>query len=243
MKILIIDNETSLRQVLKNMVLLLSKNHIIDEANGVVSGIDKINSFHPDVVLLDIEMEDGTGFDLLKQITQIQFQLIFTTAYNQYAVQAFKCSAIDYLLKPIDPIELKNSLEKAEKNIANHLLKQQLEVLLLQVNKTDTSSKQIVLKDTKKTYFVNANDILYCKADGAYTVFYLTDKTTIYQSHNLKYFEEILQDYGFIRTHHSFIVNKNRVKSYDKKIEMLMLEDETAIPVAQRKKDTIIFFL
>lgn len=221
------------------MVLMLNKSFVVDEAGGVVNGIEKINSFNPDVVLLDVEMQDGTGFDLLKQLTKVQFQLIFVTAYNQYAVQAFKFSAIDYLLKPVDPTELQNSLQKAQENIANHILKQQLEVLLLQMNKPANDNLQIVLKDTRKTYFVQINDILYCKADGAYTVFYLMDKTTICQSHNLKYFEEMLEQYGFIRPHHSYIVNKSRVRNFDKKNDTLILDDETAVPVAQRKRDII----
>lgn len=239
MKVLIIDNEASLRHILKSMVLMLNKSFVVDEAGGVVNGIEKINSFNPDVVLLDVEMQDGTGFDLLKQLTKVQFQLIFVTAYNQYAVQAFKFSAIDYLLKPVDPTELQNSLQKAQENIANHILKQQLEVLLLQMNKSANDNLQIVLKDTRKTYFIQINDILYCKADGAYTVFYLMDKTTICQSHNLKYFEEMLEQYGFIRPHHSYIVNKNRVRNFDKKNDTLILDDETAVPVAQRKRDII----
>lgn len=218
---------------------MLNKSFVVDEAGGVVNGIEKINSFNPDVVLLDVEMQDGTGFDLLKQLTKVQFQLIFVTAYNQYAVQAFKFSAIDYLLKPVDPTELQNSLQKAQENIANHILKQQLEVLLLQMNKSANDNLQIVLKDTRKTYFIQINDILYCKADGAYTVFYLMDKTTICQSHNLKYFEEMLEQYGFIRPHHSYIVNKNRVRNFDKKNDTLILDDETAVPVAQRKRDII----
>lgn len=239
MKVLIIDNEASLRNILKSMVLMLNKSFVVDEAGGVVNGIEKINSFNPDVVLLDVEMQDGTGFDLLKQLTKVQFQLIFVTAYNQYAVQAFKFSAIDYLLKPVDPTELQNSLQKAQENIANHIIKQQLEVLLLQMNKSANDNLQIVLKDTRKTYFVQINDILYCKADGAYTVFYLMDKTTICQSHNLKYFEEMLEQYGFIRPHHSYIVNKSRVRNFDKKNDTLILDDETAVPVAQRKRDII----
>lgn len=243
MKVLIIDNEAPLRQMLKSMVLMLNQNYIVDESAGVADGIVKINSFNPDVVLLDVEMEDGTGFDLLKQLNKVQFQLIFVTAYNQYAVQAFKCSAIDYLLKPVDPTELQNSLKKAETNIAEHILKQQLEVLLLQMNQSGKDNGQIVLKDTRKTYFVQINDILYCKADGAYTVFYLMDKTTIYQSHNLKYFEEMLEQYGFIRSHHSFIVNKSRIKSYDRKTDNLILDDESVIPVAQRKRDVITSIL
>ncbi|MBK8080647.1 MAG: response regulator [Saprospiraceae bacterium] len=116
MKILLIDNENEIRQVLKEMILLWSdENHTIYEANGVETGLIAIQQHQPDVLLLDVEMDDGTGFDLLKRISEPMFQLIFTTGHNKYAVQAFKFSAIDYLLKPIDPIELASCLEKGIK--------------------------------------------------------------------------------------------------------------------------------
>ena len=115
MKILLIDNEKEVRLILKDMVTTWSKGeHLIEEADGVATGIEKINSFIPDIVLLDVEMNDGTGFDLLKQLANPSFQLIFTTAHNQYAIQAIKFSAIDYLLKPIDPTDLNSSLQKAK---------------------------------------------------------------------------------------------------------------------------------
>ena len=120
MKILLIDNENEIRSILKDMVIACGNGlYIIEEANGVLSGVEKINSFQPNIVLLDVEMNDGTGFDLLKQFPKPTFQLIFTTAHNQYAIQAFKFSAIDYLLKPIDPIELNNSLQRAKENISS----------------------------------------------------------------------------------------------------------------------------
>jgi two-component system LytT family response regulator len=131
MKILLIDNEPQVRNVLKNMVLNWSNGlHSIEDADGVASGIIAINSFVPDIVLLDVEMDDGSGFDLLKQIENPSFQLIFTTAHNKYALQALKASAIDYLLKPIDPFELNNCLDKAIKNIKTTSLQQQLVVLM-----------------------------------------------------------------------------------------------------------------
>lgn len=238
MKILIIDNEAPLRTILKDMVLLCG-NYIIDEAESVMTAIERVKQFNPDILLLDVEMEDGTGFDLLNKLHHINFQLIFTTAYNQYAVQAFKCSAIDYLLKPIDPFELKTALQKAEENIANHLLKQQVEVLLQQVNNTTNTNKQIVLSDTQRKYFINVNDVLYCNADGAYTVICFINQTKIYQSHNLKYFEEMLEQYGFVRTHHSWLVNKIHIKQFDKKADALVLINNEQVPVAQRKKDII----
>lgn len=246
MKILLIDNEAEIRSVLKEMVEVWAKGmHTIDEADGVATGNAKINSFQPDVVLLDVEMDDGTGFDLLKQIPNPSFQLIFTTAHNQYAIQAIKFSAIDYLLKPVDPVDLNMALQKAADNINQGSLQNQLNVLMQQLAAKNEPARQIVLKDIDKTYFVNMNDILYCEAEGSYTKFYLTNAEPIFVSRNLRSYEELLAPAGFIRTHHSCLVNPSKIKIYDRKTDSgtLILEGGHSIPVSQRKKDFVIQFL
>ncbi len=246
MKILLIDNETEIRSVLKDMVDSWSKgNHIISEADGVVAGIAAINSFQPDVVFLDVEMDDGTGFDLLKQIHNPSFQLIFTTAHNQYAIQAIKFSAIDYLLKPIDPTDLNMALQKATDNINQETLQNQLTVLMQQLGGKNEPARQIVLKDIDKTYFVNVKDILYCEAEGSYTKFYLSNAEPIFVSRNLRSYEELLAPAGFIRTHHSCLVNPTKIKIYDRKTDSgtLILEGGHSIPVSQRKKDFVLQLL
>ncbi len=218
---------------------------MIEEADGVASGVEKINSFQPDIVLLDVEMNDGTGFDLIKQIPSPSFQLIFTTAHNQYAIQAIKFSAIDYLLKPIDPVELNNSLQKAKENISSQTLQKQLAVLLQQFSNKPEPEKQIVIKDIDKTYFIKMNDILYCEAEGSYTKFYLSNSEPIFVSRNLRYYEELLAPAGFFRTHHSCLVNPSKIKIYDRKTDCgtLILEGGHTVPVSQRKKDFVLQFL
>lgn len=246
MKILLIDNEDEIRQILKDMILQWSdENHTIYEADGVETGIVAIHQHQPDVLLLDVEMDDGTGFDLLSRISEPMFQLIFTTGHNKYAVQAFKFSAIDYLLKPIDPDELTACLEKASKHVKQHTLQKQLTVMMEQLMDKKTKEAQIVLKDTDKTYFVRVCDILYCIAEGAYTKFILSDGDPIYMSRNLRVYEEMLAPEGFIRTHHSCLVNPSKIKVYDRKIDCgtLILEGGHTLPVSQRKKDFVLQFL
>lgn len=246
MKILLVDNERETRSVLKEMVMAWTKGvHIIDEADGVATGVAKIISFKPDVVLLDVEMDDGVGFDLLRQVPELSFQLIFTTAHNQYAIQAIKFSAIDYLLKPVDPVDLNAALQKAANNIHQHTLQHQFAVLMQQLGNRQDALNQIVLKDIDKTYFVNINDILFCEAEGAYTKFYLTNAAPIFVSRNLRSYEELLAPSGFIRTHHSCLVNPAKIKIYDRKTDSgtLILEGGHSIPVSQRKKDFVIQFL
>jgi len=244
MKILLVDNEKEIRMILRDMVFACGE-HIVEEADGVIRGIAKINSFQPDIVLLDVEMNDGTGFDLLKQIMNPSFQLIFTTAHNQYAIQAIKCSAIDYLLKPIDPVELNNSLQKAKEHISTQTMQKQLTVLLQQFSNKSDAEKQIVIKDIDKTYFLKMSDILYCEAEGSYTKFYLTNSEPIFVSRNLRYYEELLSPAGFFRTHHSCLVNPSKIKIYDRKTDCgtLILEGGHSIPVSQRKRETVLSIL
>lgn len=246
MRILLIDNEKEVRELLKDMIEAVAPGlHHLNEADGVITGLQKINAFKPEIVFLDVEMGDGTGFDLLNKIPHPTFQLIFTTAHNKYAVQAFKCSAIDYLLKPVDITELENSLQKASNNIDSSNLSKQLAVLMQQLNTKDTVDKQIVLKDSEASYFVKVSDILYCEAEGSYTKFYLSNAEPIFVSRNLRSYEELLAPSGFIRTHHSCLVNPTKIKIYDRKTDSgtLILEGGHSIPVSQRKKDFVIQFL
>lgn len=242
MKALIIDNEAPLRQGL----LSLLREHCpeitdTEEATGVQSGLQKIRSFQPDIVLLDVEMDDGTGFDLIKQLPDPAFQLIFVTAHNKYAIEAFRFSAIDYLMKPVDPDALCVSIEKAVKNIRNSSLSQQVQVLLQQLTGMHNHDKKIVLKDIENTYFVRVADICYCEAEGTYTKFFIHNSPTILVSKNLKEYESILEPLGFLRTHHSFLVNPDKIKMYDKSDGgALVLEGGYSVPVSQRKKDFVM---
>ena len=219
--------------------------HQIEEAAGVKEGVSTINQLKPDIVLLDVEMDDGTGFDLLQQISQPGFQLIFTTAHNEYAIQAFRYSAIDYLLKPVDPAELRQALERAMIQISQQTMQQQLTILLQQLGGRTDNEKQIVLKDVDKTYFIKIRDILFCEAEGSYTKFYLSNAEPVFVSRNLRSYEEILAPAGFIRTHHSCLVNPAKIKIYDRKTDSgtLILEGGHSVPVSQRKKDFVVQFL
>lgn len=245
MKILLVDNEKEVRELLKDMITAVAPGaHQLEEADGVTTGLQKINSFKPDIVFLDVEMGDGTGFDLMNKISSPAFQLVFTTAHNKYAVQAFKCSAIDYLLKPIDMGELENSLHKAAASISNSSLNQQLAVLMQQLSQKDVADKQIVLKDSEASYFVKTADILYCEAEGSYTKFYLSGSSPIVISKNLSTYEELLGAHGFIRTHHSYLVNPAHIRVYDKKDGgSLILSNGLSVPVSHRKKDFVMNLL
>lgn len=245
MKLLIIENEEAVRRTIRDIVTLFFPSIAwLEEADGVKSGIEKINSFRPDIVLLDVEMNDGTGFDLMKQIEHPAFQLIFITAHNQYAIHAFKFSAIDYLLKPVNAGELQAAINRADENIRNRQLTKQVEVLMQQLSGKKEQEQKIVLRDSENIYFIRTNDILYCMADSMYTNFFLQDNKKIIISKPLKEYEQLLEPLHFIRTHHSYLVNTEKIIRFDKKDGgMLILEGEVEVPLSQRKKEMVLSLL
>lgn len=245
MKVLVIDNEDNIRAGLVNQLrkinALVTEVH---EAFGVESGFLAINTLQPDVVFLDVEMDDGTGFDLIKKIDKVNFQLIFITAYDKYAVNAFKMSAIDFLLKPIDLDELMVSLEKSKEAIESKNISQKLEVLESSLVQLKSVDQKIVLQDNKSIYFVKISDISNCEAEGSYTTFNLADGSKIVVSKSLKEYEAMLDQHGFIRVHHSHLVNISKILRFVKADGgTLILENNQEIPVSQRKREHVLELL
>ncbi len=234
-KTILIEDELNVREGLKKMLKIIAPNiDIIGETAYVKQAIDLIKDKKPDLIFLDIELEDGTGFDILEQLKETNFNIIFTTAYNQYAIKAFKFSAIDYLLKPIDPLELENAIQRAQKQI-NHNTEHQ-ELLSVLKNNIEKKETKIVLKTTEQRYIFDIKDIIHLIADGAYTVF-VTLNNKIIVSKNIKYYQGIL-DENFIRCHQSHLINKKHVKLI-KGNDLIMINDDV-IPISTRKKTEII---
>ena len=206
-------------------------NHIeiIGSANGVVSGAKLIKNLQPDLVFLDIQMPDGSGFDLLEIIDDPNFKLIFTTASDEFAVKAFKFSAIDYLLKPIDPDDLIQAIQKidAQINPTDRLT-------LLKAN-LDTP-KKLALNTVDKIHIVDIEDIVRLESNINYTQFYFKDGTKLLVTKTLKEFDKLLSDYDFIRVHQSHLIAKNQIKAFLKQNGEIQLKDDTRVPVSTRKK-------
>ncbi len=235
MKIVVVDDEKNVRIVIKKLLALVSTDYeVVGEAASVVEAKDVITKTSPDLVLLDIELEDGTGFDLLKQIENPDFKLIFITAFNEYAIRAFKFNALDYLLKPIDPEELKEAISKAKSTINSeneiNLLLENLE------NNKKSEIQKLVIKTTQRTYFLPINDILYFQSDGSYSKIITKDKN-ILASKNLKHFQELVPEELFIRTHQSYLVNKEHVAGL--KGNNIVLKNNVEIPISVRRKKDI----
>ncbi|WP_397363353.1 LytR/AlgR family response regulator transcription factor [Olleya sp. R77988] len=231
-KIAIIDDEKNVRIVIKKLLNILYSNcEIVAEAASIKEALTVIPEAKPDIVLLDIELEDGNGFSLLNQLPNLDFKLIFITAFNQYAIKAFKFNALDYVLKPIEPTELQNAVDKAQKSVyTENELKQLIN------NAENNKTTKIVINTTEKSHFIPITDIIYCKAEGSYSTVFTKGKS-ILASKNLKHFEELLEDQGFIRTHQSYLVNKSKIESL--KNNTLILKDSTEIPISVRRKSEI----
>ncbi len=256
---IIIDDDEKARNSLQDHIGVYCKNiEIAAMADSVTSGIYEIIKNKPDLVFLDIEMQDGSGFDLLERIKNITFKVIFYTAFHKYAVRAFKFSAIDYLLKPIDPDELVDAVLKAEKNLENESLELKLNTFYTHFNDKTQDKKKMILKTQDQIYYINIDDIIHCRSDKNYTQFNLEDKRTVVVSKTLKEYEELLNECGFYRVHQSHLVNLKQVVSYNKIKNKksikeldelgdcegyLVLKDQTKIPVSQRKKTILLKLL
>lgn len=224
MKVVIVEDEINAQQALQKMLQLAAPHLlIVGVYTSVNQALEYLNNNQIDLLLLDIQLEDGTGFDLLNQLTQQHFALVFTTAYNEYAIKAFKFSAIDYLLKPIDPIELKNTINRVQKQHKNQLT-------AIAKNKSD---QKIILKTIENRYIIPVTDILYLEADGAYTIFH-TINDRIMVSKNLKFYEQLLHDFDFIRCHQSYFVARSHIKILKK--TSLILTNNSEVPISSRKR-------
>ncbi|SFF30017.1 LytR/AlgR family response regulator transcription factor [Thermoflexibacter ruber] len=244
MKFVIIDDEEKHRNLIKS-ILKEEKNLLCSgEATCVAEGLALIEETSPDLVLLDIDMPDGTGFDLLKSISPIDFQVVFITAHDEFAVKAFKFSALDYLLKPIDPEELLLAVQKAPKVQQQSQNQLQLATLLSNVESFSQQVKKLVLKDSDNIYIVSTQEILYLQAHNNYTSFFLTENRKIVVSKTLKEYEQLLENSGFFRTHQSYLINLAYLQRIDKREGgSIVLQEKIYLPLAQRRKDSLLKML
>ncbi|MEM8891329.1 MAG: LytTR family DNA-binding domain-containing protein, partial [Bacteroidota bacterium] len=221
MKAFLVENEKNLREVLKKLLQIhCPEVEVVGEADSVTTALEAIPQHEFDILFLDIEMDDGTGLDLLAQLKKRSFHVIFVTAYDKYAIHAFRFSAIDYLLKPVDPDALESAIAKVKELQQKEMETQQLNALIQNLNPPNGRKKKIVVNDKSNLFFIDLEDVYYLQARGAYTEICLKDKV-IFTSKNLKNYEEILLDAGFVRTHNSYIVNLSHVVKLNKSDNLL----------------------
>lgn len=238
----IIDDEKKSRDVLKSLLENHCQNvEIIAEADGVKSAVEIINKLKPDVIFLDIQMPDGSGFKLLEKLDKIDFDVIFTTAFDQYAIRAIKYSALDYLLKPISPDDLVIAVEKVRKRKLDKRENQNIKVLLENINKPKEEAPKIVLSTSDKIHIIDISNIIRCESDNYYTRFFFKESPPLLVSKTLKENEDILRDHNFIRPHKSHLINIKYIKAF-LRIDngYIQMEDGSEIPVSRRKRESII---
>lgn len=204
-------------------------------------GYAAIKQLKPQLVFLDVEIGDKTGFDLLKQFPSINFEVIFTTGYDKYAVEAFKFSAIDYLLKPVDEDDLNNAINKLQEKISIQETAKKFETLFYNLHAGNHASKKICVPVVNGIEFIAVNEIIRCESLVNYTTIFLKDKQKLTVSKTLKEFEELLTDYNFFRIHKSHLINLDYIKSYHKGTGgSVIMSDGSEVEVSIRRKDDFL---
>ncbi|MFN8284503.1 MAG: LytTR family DNA-binding domain-containing protein [Chitinophagales bacterium] len=241
-KAIIIDDIEQARITLKkDLETYTPEVVVIGEANGVLEGAKLLKKIKPDVLFLDIQMQDGSGFDLLDILSDIHFNIIFITASDAYAIKAFQYAAINYLVKPVDPDKLIASIEQLKTRRFNEFEKYKL--LNDSLKSNSKNQTKLALNTQEKIHIVNIADIIRCESDGNYTEFYFTHHKKILVTKTMKDFEEILTQHGFYRVHQSHLINTKFIKEFIKTDDVLLMEDDTQIPVSSRRRADVIKML
>lgn len=242
-KAIIIDDIEQARITLKkDLEVYVPGVKVIGEANGVVEGAKLLKSLQPDILLLDIQMQDGSGFDLLDILPTIPFKIIFITASDAYAIKAFRYAAIDYLLKPVDPDELVAALSKFREQKINENEKYKL--LNDSLKNHHKPHEKLALHSQDKIHIVNINEILRCESNVNYTEFYFITGKKLLVTKTLKDFEDLLSDQGFYRVHQSHLINTKFIKEFVKTDGgYLLMTDGSNVPVSSRKRPEVVKML
>ena len=240
-KAIIIDDEMHCRKTLSILLKEYCPDvQIIEQCDNGEDGVEAIKKSKPDLVFLDIEMPRMNGFEMLEQFSEIPFAVIFTTGYDQYAIKAFRFSALDYLLKPIDHEELKKAVLKVSKHIL-YPLPQQLEILLQKIHHQPAAINKIALPTMEGLQMIPVDSIISCASDRNYTAVLLKGKQKIIVSRILKDIEEMLEEYSFLRVHHSYIVNLNEISKYIKgEGGYLVMSDGSSVDVSRSRKEILL---
>ncbi len=242
MRAVLIDDEIKMREKLKVMLARhCPEVSVVAEAGDAEEGIQAIKKHRPDLVFLDIQLSGLSGFDMLKKLKTHDFELIFITAFNQYAIQAIKFSALDYLLKPVRSKELAEAVAKAQVKTDDKFRQERVKILLSNLHAADISEHRLVVHSLKEKHFLNPAEIIRCESDNCYTTFYMVSGDTFLASKGIYEYEKLLKAYSFIRCHQSHLVNLKYIKSLRTQdtVSELLLTDSTLVPVSRLKKDFV----
>ena len=244
-KIAIIEDEQPIRDTYK---LLLNENfsdiEIVGEAGTVADAVALLKNSPPDIVFMDIELEDGNSFQVLQNTRPYNFKIIFLTAYNTFAIKAIKFSAFDYIMKPINEFEFINAVRNAIDSVTTQPDTNAQFTNLLDHYMGTQKTRKIVLRTANSMFVVNISDISHCKSDNSYTTFVLDDKREIVVSKGMCEYIPVLEEYGFARPHQSFMVNINHIQKIDRNDGgFVIMENGSEIPISTRRKQQFLALL
>jgi two-component system, LytTR family, response regulator len=239
LKIIIVEDQNAIRRDLEYLLRQQPGVTVIGACGTVHEAIVLINTTKPDLLLLDINLPDGTGFDILEQMPPAQSKVIFLTAHQEYAIRAIRYGAIDYLLKPLIENELREALQRVTS--AQPLLQEQIDITLQSFRKNKLQD-HLALRSQQFVQIVELKEICYIQGDNGYTTVFLHDGKKMVTTRRLKEYEELLSGGFFLRVHQSFLVNERYIHRYHHKEKCLYMKDGTQIPVSDRKKETIVTF-
>jgi two-component system LytT family response regulator len=242
---IIIDDEPDGRDALKMSIdKYCPEIEIVDLCASADDGIASVRQHHPDLVFLDVQMPHKSGFNLLEEIGEFDFEVIFVTAHDRYAIKAIKFSALDYLLKPVDIDELQKAVQKAGERMRRSGYQNHYTSLLRNVKNPSGKIEKLAIPTFEGIVFERIDDIIFCEADGNYTKLIIKGKQPVLVSKHLKDFENMLSDSGFFRIHHTFLINLKHIKQYVKgEGGYVILEGDHSIDVSRRKKESFLQLL
>lgn len=232
-KVVVIEDEISVQKDILGIIRLSGIAEVVGIGSTVKEALQILSSIDADVALLDIRLEDGSAFDIISRLHAPRLNIIFITAYEEYAINAIKAGALDYLIKPLDLAELKLALCKVNFDIP---LQKQIDIAIEANNRRPN---KIVLKNTEGIHFISFDELLYCKGEGSYTRFYTEDEKSVMVSKSIKEYEKLLPSNIFVRCHQSYAANKSFIRKINKD-GFLELKNGTLIPVSERKKEQVI---
>lgn len=241
----LIDDDVNLRDGMKGILAIYAPDiSIIGEADSVETGVEVMTKLSPQVVFLDIQMTDGTGFDVLEKISEIHGKvtsnIVFITAYEHFAIKAFRFSALDFLLKPVNPDELEKVIDKIRSILEKDNDYSHIDLLLENIRKEADNFKRIALSNSDGMHLIDISDIIRCESDDNYTNFFIKNRKPILISKTLKEYEEMLTEHDFVRIHQSHLINLAYVKSYVKKDNgFVIMSDDCQLPISQRKREQL----
>jgi two-component system, LytTR family, response regulator len=240
-KAVIIDDEPANVRNLQSMLeTCCPEVSVLATAASAAQGVEVINKYTPDLVFLDIEMPRGSGFDMLDSLPCINFEVIFVTAFNQYAIKAIRFCALDYLLKPLDSGELISAIERAKQKLLQRHENERMRMFMQHLQQPGKPSK-IALPMASEILFVGIDEIIYCMGENNYTHFFLTNNRKLLVTRTLKEYEELLADYEFIRVHRSYLINLHYVKSFVKKEGgYVVMTNDAQISISRSKREDIV---